>query len=665
MAISITYGPNDSTSRYITWKHNLGFVVPTSQLSIVVNSTTLVDSTGTLSPRLEISTNGADEVTWEWTNYRSPASLNYTATITLPDILDVTDFGAVGDGTTDDTAAIQAALNVLGADEANVRPARAGSIYFPGGHYRVSSTLTYIGAVDASLSLFSDGSPGRGRCGAELHWTGDGTDPVMKLMGAAKPTIRNIAFNAGGGTNGSLTALWITSYLGSAFAHSGSGSVLVEDCAFEAANASGAYGVLVGDASDTTVASAEMTFQNCKFINGTSSSAGFYQQQPGPAAANTNRGYYFYNCLWTNGVHAIDWSRSAGEMVIVGGTMSGQSSTAILHGASAIANSMLRISGLNSSQTASGAKFYVGTPGSGLQTGLSMDGCTVLANLATGGSQRHAGLNVANAAFLTNNTFQNSSGGGTNVFKITLPQLASCGPVTLQSHGNRYINATNDVSPFQSSTTDLFNGLVNTRSVNFMSIGDRGGDATSGGNCLRSTMTFFPTTHLGAPLGTQIGSQTPFISKGELRYTYSSQSIPKEVWNAGNTSQTYTICVIPPRWKITDMKVNVTEGYALAGSTLTARIGTDAVSDAFMVDFDAGAVQFNGTSAINYGTLFSPASTYVNGGVIPDVAADTNINMTLTSNSANLGDGSTTALTAGAMTFIITLVNLDTPAGFY
>lgn len=48
--------------------------------------------------------------------------------------VNVVDFGAVGDGVTDDTAAIQAAINAL--------PALGGVVYFPYGNYLISSQLT-------------------------------------------------------------------------------------------------------------------------------------------------------------------------------------------------------------------------------------------------------------------------------------------------------------------------------------------------------------------------------------------------------------------------------------------------------------------------------------------------------------------------------------------
>jgi hypothetical protein len=56
------------------------------------------------------------------------------------DIVSVKDFGAVGDGVTDDTAAIQAAVN---AAEAN----RNNEIYFPVGNYVIAGTITIHGGI--------------------------------------------------------------------------------------------------------------------------------------------------------------------------------------------------------------------------------------------------------------------------------------------------------------------------------------------------------------------------------------------------------------------------------------------------------------------------------------------------------------------------------------
>ena len=56
-----------------------------------------------------------------------------TALAKLRDTVSVKDFGAVGDGVADDTAAIQATINA-----ANGKP-----ILSPGGTYKITSTLTW------------------------------------------------------------------------------------------------------------------------------------------------------------------------------------------------------------------------------------------------------------------------------------------------------------------------------------------------------------------------------------------------------------------------------------------------------------------------------------------------------------------------------------------
>jgi len=55
------------------------------------------------------------------------------------DAVNVKDFGAVGDGVTDDTAAIQAAVAAV--------PSSGGDVYFPAGRYKISTEITIISKV--------------------------------------------------------------------------------------------------------------------------------------------------------------------------------------------------------------------------------------------------------------------------------------------------------------------------------------------------------------------------------------------------------------------------------------------------------------------------------------------------------------------------------------
>jgi len=70
-------------------------------------------------------------------SYQYPAtgSVVRTTSSKLSDFLNVRDFGAVGDGTTDDTVAVQAAVTAAGV---------GGRVYFPTGTYLVSGTINCL-----------------------------------------------------------------------------------------------------------------------------------------------------------------------------------------------------------------------------------------------------------------------------------------------------------------------------------------------------------------------------------------------------------------------------------------------------------------------------------------------------------------------------------------
>ena len=81
--------------------------------------------------------------------YSPITTANRTITEKLGDIVSVKDFGAVGDGTTDDTAAIQAAINAVASSTA-----AAGIILFPYASYKISGTILF----GTGISFNFDGS---------------------------------------------------------------------------------------------------------------------------------------------------------------------------------------------------------------------------------------------------------------------------------------------------------------------------------------------------------------------------------------------------------------------------------------------------------------------------------------------------------------------------
>lgn len=84
---------------------------------------------------------------------------NRTITNKLSDIVSVKDFGAVGDGVTDDTSAIQQAIHYV-----MTTPYNGGKLYFPDGHYLVSTItntdwgLELIGSSINSSRIIGSGN---------------------------------------------------------------------------------------------------------------------------------------------------------------------------------------------------------------------------------------------------------------------------------------------------------------------------------------------------------------------------------------------------------------------------------------------------------------------------------------------------------------------------
>ena len=98
----------------------------------------------------------------------------------------VQDFGAVGNGTTDDSAAIQAAINSFGSN--------AGTVYFPQGSYLVGTAINLndkrgIRLVGTGALLISNNP------GTRILWAGgSGSGSMLTAAGAISIEIQNITF---------------------------------------------------------------------------------------------------------------------------------------------------------------------------------------------------------------------------------------------------------------------------------------------------------------------------------------------------------------------------------------------------------------------------------------------------------------------------------------
>ena len=219
---------------------------PTTAGSFVIGDTYLITSIGTTNFQTIGAVSNTVGVHFIATGIGSgtgTAQFSRTVQSKLQDVISVKDFGAVGDGITDDTFAIQSAINAILAF-----PNAGGKLYIPHGNYLISGSGLSIdpGTTNCSVSIFGDS----GRLTSYLRYSGTGT---------ALTSINNGSFI--------FSSLYIitpnsTAQIGIQFksssAGSNSGNGFIQNIGVENFRDTG---FKIGNAADE--ASSEITFQNC------------------------------------------------------------------------------------------------------------------------------------------------------------------------------------------------------------------------------------------------------------------------------------------------------------------------------------------------------------------------------------------------------------------
>lgn len=213
-------------------------------------------------------------------------------------------YGAVGDGTTDDTAAIQAASDAAAA--------ACGDLYFPGGSY-LNTGFT----VDPNTNVIGDGR----ECtfllaGANsiniITITGTASDSTYEVAHAS--TISGIEFGANGHTGVEGVGLIGVAYWA------------VERCTFRGfAVGLDVYGSLQGRVDDCKFLS------NIRGIKYSSQTIGYYGGTLPP-----NRDIVSWSTFYYNTTHAIDYAGTVGQQLILDSCEFGDNGTVANAGTSAI-----------------------------------------------------------------------------------------------------------------------------------------------------------------------------------------------------------------------------------------------------------------------------------------------------------------------------------------
>lgn len=179
------------------------------------------------------------------------------------DVVNVRDFGAKGDGNTDDTAAIQTALDVAVATN--------GKVVVPVGVYPVSATLTLTGVRTtghgATVAIEGSGSSS-GSSGTVIKWSGPNAigTKLLSVDGIHRFALRGVLLQGSGTVE---TLLYATQHAPTT--HSGYGWRF-DDVVFENVRVNG-----VGfSIPDTTTDMSRFGFTNCVFAPVAPGSKGFY-----------------------------------------------------------------------------------------------------------------------------------------------------------------------------------------------------------------------------------------------------------------------------------------------------------------------------------------------------------------------------------------------------
>lgn len=167
------------------------------------------------------------------------------------DIINVKDYGAVGDSTTDDTSAIQAAFNAAFGTSAapnGLSTALNKAVFFPAGSYLISSALTLTAVVSGHIY-------GAGRQNSIIKYNTGTNGNVINTNGFEYCRIENLGFTCASDQTGICFNLdWDNT--GDAALQANS----FIDCAF----GGGDYGVIVGSSG---FMGSENLFLNCHFTS--------------------------------------------------------------------------------------------------------------------------------------------------------------------------------------------------------------------------------------------------------------------------------------------------------------------------------------------------------------------------------------------------------------
>lgn len=142
-----------NTTMFVGGQAGMGTVIQAGNIiSMVIDTSgSVVIGSATTSARLNISGSAVVTGSIYINNGTLIGTASYALNAKSNNVYNVKDYGAVGDGTTNDTTAIQTAINA-------VKVAGFGTVYFPDGTFVITGSLTIPSNPQCDISLEGEGS---------------------------------------------------------------------------------------------------------------------------------------------------------------------------------------------------------------------------------------------------------------------------------------------------------------------------------------------------------------------------------------------------------------------------------------------------------------------------------------------------------------------------
>jgi hypothetical protein len=245
-----------------------------------------------------------------------------------------TNYGAVGDGVADDTAAIQKALNALGSSNP--------TLYFPAGTYRITQTLTLAGQLYVNII-------GQDPANTTIMWAGSSGGTMLYLNGNAYSRFDRLTFNGQGTAGIAIDQSW-----DGVSNNFDTGNEYADDV-FENAGIGLRCGAINGGCAETSML-------RDQFINNTVA---------GVAMKNYNAlDMFIWYSLFQNNAVGVTNSPGAGNFHVYNSVFQGSTTADISYGNTGVFNFRNNYS--------TGSKRFVSAGGSCAEDNVTIQGNTVL-----------------------------------------------------------------------------------------------------------------------------------------------------------------------------------------------------------------------------------------------------------------------------------------------